>query len=94
MKYHFMRIEEDGTEITYSDADIYNNILVYLERYNNKSNHFDNMTIEIPSGKLINNNGYTEKEEVYHINKIKKLAKVIFLDYGDKLEETKDLEKE
>lgn len=52
------------------------------------------MTIEIPSGKLINNNGYTEKEEVYHINKIKKLAKVIFWDYGDKLEETKDLEKE
>ena len=30
MKYPFMRIEEDGTEITYSDADIYNNILVYL----------------------------------------------------------------
>ena len=83
MKYPFMTIEKDGTEITYSEPDIYNNIKVYLERWNPKEDHFNDMTIEIPNGTLISNHGYTKEEEIYHIDKMKQLANVIYMDFVD-----------
>lgn len=83
MKYPFMKIENDGTEITYNPPDIYNHIQVYLERWNQKDNTFNDLTIEIPDGKLISNHGYTEDEVCYYMDKVKGLTQVIFWDYAD-----------
>ncbi len=53
---------DDGTEVTASKPDDKGNIMLYIERFDRKSDGFINAKVMLPELSIVSVNGYDSKE--------------------------------